>query len=320
MSDNKWWQFGARRQGQEAQEQSAAQSTVPGPGAVTAPPAVTEQRPPASADVVAPAPAPSPAESFVSITLTEAEAVTVTTALHEHEARHVEASEPTAYSREYEYEEVQDAVAVATEQSALASGVTERLDAAVAEHVPAASAPVLDPETGRAVGVGPNGEIGAGYVEPAEADDVNTVVPLTLSEPEADMLRNALDRYDRDTQGARDREPDLDVGEVDVDVEYDQALDARLERAGRVDEKIEGAVMARSADASSTSSQSEPEGSVRRSLSFPRSANETLTTERTALSASGGVATPEASARGAAGAQAPFRSGQSHVSSSAPER
>jgi hypothetical protein len=318
MSDNKWWQFGARRQGQQAQEQSAAQSTVPGAGAVTTPPAVTEQRPPAGADVLAPAPAPSPSESFVSITLTEAEAVTMRTALHEHEARHVEASEPTAYSAEYEYEEVQDAVAAATEQSALASGVTEKLDAAVAEHVPAASAPVLDPETGRAAGVGPNGEIGAGYVEPAEADDTKAVVPLTLSEPEADMLRNALDRYDRDTQGARDREPDLDPGEVDV--EYDQALDARLERAGRVDEKIEEAVMARSADASSTSSQSEPEASVRRSSSFPRSANETLTTERTALSASGGAAAPEASARGAAGAQAPFRSGQSHVSSNTPER
>jgi hypothetical protein len=222
MSDNKWWQFGARRQGQEAQEQSAAQSNVPGAGAAPAPPAMTEPRPPAGANVVAPAPAPSPAESFVSITLTEAEAVTVTTALREHEARHVEASEPIAYSPEYEYEEVQDAAAAATEQSALASAVTERLDA---------SAPVLDPETGRAVGVGPNGEIGAGYVEPAEADDVNAVVPLTLSEPEADMLRNALDRYNRDTQGARDREPDLNLGEVDV--EYDQALDARLERAGR---------------------------------------------------------------------------------------
>lgn len=318
MSDNKWWQFGARRQGQEAQEQSAAQSTVPGAGTVTTPPAVTEQRPPSGADVVAPAPAASPAESFVSITLTEAEAITVTSALREHEARHVEASEPTAYSPEYEYEEVQDAIAAATEQSTLASDVTERLDAAVAEHVPAASAPVLDPETGRAVGVGPNGEIGAGYVEPAEADDTKAVVPLTLSEPEADMLRNALDRYDRDTQGARDREPDLDLGEVDV--EYDQALDARLERAGRVDEKIEEAVMARSADASSTSSQSEPEASVRRSSSFPRSANETLATERTALSASGGAAAPEASARGAAGAQAPFRSGQSHVSSNTPER
>jgi hypothetical protein len=316
MSDNKWWQFGTRRQGQEAQEQSAAQSTVPGAGATTTPPAVTEQRAPAGADVVTPAPAPSPAESFVSITLTEAEAVTVTTALHEHEARHTEASEPTAYSPDYDYEEVQDAVAAATEQSTLASGVTERLDAAVAEHVPAASAPVLDPETGRTVGVGPDGEIGAGYVEPAEADDTKAIVPLTLSEPEADMLRNALDRYDRDTQGARDREPDLDLGEVDV--EYDQALDARLERAGRVDEKIEEAVMARSADASSTSSQ--PEASVRRSSSFPRSANETLTTERTALSASGGAAAPEASARGAAGAQAPFRSGQSHVSSNTPER
>jgi len=318
MSDNKWWQFGARRQSEETQQQSTAQSTVPGAGAVTTPPAVTEQRTPADADVLAPAPAPSPAESFVRITLTEAEAVTVTTALHEHEARHVEASEPTAYSAEYEYEEVQDAVAAATEQSTLASGVTERLDAAVAEHVPAASAPVLDPETGRAVGVGPDGEIGAGYVEPAEVDDVNAVVPLTLSEPEADMLRNALDRYDRDTQGARDREPDLDLGEVDV--EYDQALDARLERAGRVDEKIEEAVMARSADASSTSSQSEPGASVRRSSSFPRSANETLTTERTALSTSGGAAALEASARGAAGAQTPFRSGQSHVSSNTPER
>ena len=162
---------------------------------------------------------------------------------------------------------MQDAVAAATEQSALARSVTERLDAAVTQHVPAASAQVLDPETGRAVGVGPNGEIGAGYVEPAEADDVNAVVPLTLSEPEADMLRNALNRYDRDTQGAPDREPELGLGEVDV--EYDQALDARLERAGRVDEKIEEAIMARSADASSTSSQSEPEASVRRSSSFP---------------------------------------------------
>ena len=297
MSDNKWWQFGARRQGQEQHPSQLPASGVD-----------TERQSTTRADVAAPTAAPSPAESFVSVTLTAAEAATVTTALQEHTARHTEAAEPSAFSPEYDYEEVRDAVAAAQQQSALSGGVSERLVAAVAEHVPAQAAPTLDPETDRAVGVGPNGEVGAGYVETPEADDTNAVVPLELSAPETEMLRDALDRYSRDAESTRDRQPDLDLGEVDI--EYDQLLDARLERAGRVAEKVDEAVMARTADASAAAPQPKAEAPLRRSSSFPRSANETLTTERPALSTGGG----------SAGVQAPFRSEQPHVSSHPLER
>lgn len=320
MSDSKWWQFGARREAEAAERQSPSQTQ----GAPAA--EVTPSTAPAMADastsigVDAASTIGGDQETYVTLNLTHAEAETIRTAVQDHQVRQDAAADPARYGREYEDEEAHNLVTAAQEQSSLASTINAKVDQGISDHVPSAPEPAVDPETGRAVGIGPNGEIGAGYVdEHPEPNDTHAVVPLALTEAEAGTVRDALDRYERAAQSALESNSDRDYDDA-PDVDALRSAEGRSERAGHIDDKLKRATLERATNASGASPTSEPEVSTRRSSSFPRSANETLTAERAAAPAAGTAAGAETSARSAAGAEAPFRAGQQHVNGHGSER
>jgi len=188
-------------------------------------------------------------EPYVTVNLTAAEAGTLREALKQTQDRHDREANPLRYGRDYEPEEAQELVAAAQEQSGIASRAGDQVDQAMSEHVPAAEAPAIDPETGRPVGVGPNGEIGAGYVEEyPEANDRDAVVSVRLTEAEASTVRDALGRHERATQGGIDRLEDRAEDEA-LDLDHLRLSKAKIDRSMRIVQKLEKATKERAAGA-----------------------------------------------------------------------
>lgn len=186
-------------------------------------------------------------EPYATVNLTAAEAGTLREALKQAQDRHNRAADPLHYGHEYEDEETQDLITAAQEQSGIAGRAGDKVDQAMTEHMPAAEPLAINPETGRPVGVGANGEIGAGYVEEySEANDRDAVVPVTLTEAEASTVRDALDRHERATQGSIDRLEDRAEGEA-PDVEHLRISEAKIDRSTRVGQKLEKATEQRAA-------------------------------------------------------------------------
>ncbi|WP_206758289.1 hypothetical protein [Frigoribacterium sp. CFBP 8754] len=186
-------------------------------------------------------------EPYATVNLTAAEAGTLREALKQAQDRHDRAADPLHYGPEYEDEETQDLITAAQEQSGIAGRAGDKVDQAMTEHVPAAEPLAISSKTGRPVGVGPNGEIGAGYVEEyTEANDRDAIVPVTLTEAEASTVRDALDRHERATQGSIDRLEDRAEGEA-PDVEHLRISEAKIDRSTRVGQKLEKATEQRAA-------------------------------------------------------------------------
>ncbi|MBD8728991.1 hypothetical protein [Frigoribacterium sp. CFBP 13707] len=184
---------------------------------------------------------------YVTVNLTAAEAGTLHEALKQTQDRHDRAADPLQYGREYDEEEAHDLVSAAQEQSGIAGRAGDKVDQAMTEHVPAAEPPAIDPQTGRPVGVGPNGEIGAGYVdEHPKANDRDAVIPVTLTEAEASTVRDALGRHKRATQGSIVRLEDRAEGEA-PDVDHLRISEAKIDRSTRVGQKLEKAATERTA-------------------------------------------------------------------------
>ena len=180
--------------------------------------------------------------------LTAAEAGTLREALKQAQDRHNRAADPLHYGHEYEDEETQDLITAAQEQGGIAGRAGDKVDQAMTEHMPASEPLAINPETGRPGGVGPNGEIGAGYLEEyPEANDRNAIVPVTLTEAEASTVRDALGRHERATQGSIDRLEDRAEGEA-PDVEHLRISEAKIDRSMRVGQKLENATEQRVAD------------------------------------------------------------------------
>jgi len=186
-------------------------------------------------------------EPYVTVNLTAAEAGTLREALKQTQDRHDRAADPLHYGREYDEEETHDLITAAQEQSGIAGRAGDKVDQAMTEHIPVAEPPAIDPQTGRPVGVGPNGEIGAGYVkEYPQGSDRDAVVPVTLTEAEASTVRDALDRHERATQGSIDRLEDRAEGEA-PDVEHLRIWESKIDRSTRVGQKLEKATEQRAA-------------------------------------------------------------------------
>lgn len=185
---------------------------------------------------------------YVTVNLTAAEAGTLREALKQTQDRHDRAADPLQYGPEYEDEETHDLITAAQEQSGIAGRASDKVDRAMTEYIPAVAPPAIDPRTGRPVGVGPNGEIGAGYVEEyPEAKDRDAVVPVTLTDAEASTARDALGRHERATQGSIERLRDRAEGET-PDLDHLGISEAKIDRSARVGEKLEKATEERAAD------------------------------------------------------------------------
>jgi hypothetical protein len=129
----------------------------------------------------------------------------------------------------------------------IAGRARDKVDQAMTEHIPAAQSPAIDPQTGRPVGVGLNGEIGAGYVEEyPEGDDRDAVVPVALTEAEASTVRDALGLYEHATPGSIDRLEDRAEGEA-PDLDHLRISEAKIDRSTRVGQKLEKATTERAA-------------------------------------------------------------------------
>lgn len=188
-------------------------------------------------------------EAYVTVSLTAAEAGTLREALKETQDRHDRAADPLQYGPEYEDEETHDLITVAQEQSGIAGRAGGKVDQAMTEHIPAAEPPAIDPQTGRPIGVGPNGEIGTGYVEEYPgANDRDAIVSVTLTEAEASTVGDALRRHERATQGSIDRLEDRAEGEA-PDLDHLRISEAKIDRSTRVGQKLEEATTERAAGA-----------------------------------------------------------------------
>lgn len=240
----------------------------------------------------------------VTVLLTEAEAGTMKTALQQYKAAAESSGEPTRYGDDFAPDRDESAA-----KADAATAIIEKVDAGVDAHVPPVQTAPLDPETGRTVGVGPNGEIGAGYVDPnPEPNDTNAVVPIELTAAETQTLRTALRQHEMTNERVIDSER---ASDEPAEPEYTQRFQEGIDRSSRIEDKVLEAEHVRS-----TSAEEPP---ARRNASFPKSASETLTAERSAAQ-SGGATGIEAPSRGATGVEAPFRAGEQLVNVNKPER
>lgn len=116
-------------------------------------------------------------------------------------------------------------------------------------HIPVGEPPTIGPQTGRPVGIGPNGEIGAGCVEEnPEANDRDAVVPVSLTKAEASTVRGALGRHERATQRSSNRLEDRAEGDA-PDLDHLRISEAKIDRSKRVGQKLEKAIAERAAGA-----------------------------------------------------------------------
>ena len=186
-------------------------------------------------------------EAYVTVNLTAAEAGTLRETLQQTQDHHDRAADPLHYGREYDEEEAHDLISAAQEQSGIAGRAGGKVDQTMTEHIPAAEPPAIDPQTGRPVGVGPNGEIGAGYVEEYPgADDQDAVVPVTFTEAEVGTVRDALGLHERTTRGSIDRLEVRAEGEA-PDADHLRISEAKIDRSTRVGQKLENAIAERAA-------------------------------------------------------------------------